>query len=520
MDRQRFLIPMLALITMWRLALLPTLELSPDEALALFYAKHPQGWYLEMGPLMPWLVKISTFIGGTGEQGVRWLAPVLALVASVCLWRLCRGVFDAVTATWTVVVLQVLPAFNIAALSMTSSIVSLTLLLGFVLALRMALHRHTVWDRMWWLAALCLLLALLADWRNGLAYVCAVAALALSRRRRHHLFSPGFVLVTVAVLLAGALFISWNVKMHWPSWEAGELEPGWSVWPNLLRWVLLASPVLLALLLWMLRSRSLGWRALTHDEALLLAVALPFALLDFGWGPRERWPHTGFLIWMALGIALLMQHNVSVLTLAIERKILLRSAALMLAGLQSMVLMRTDMLRSLGISWPLQKQVSSSHIYSYFLGADPSSSMMGWRQGTEVLAGILAAPAKPEQPAWFVIARHWPLAVMFDAYLPSEAKVFQPTPDHPRLQVLEQAEREHPFSVLPRYDVVNGGGSDYQGRHALYVSDDTSTAAPPSAIRRAFERWETLSVVRVMHAGQEVRTLKIFACYGYKPPDL
>ncbi|MDB6140595.1 MAG: hypothetical protein JWO94_3667, partial [Verrucomicrobiaceae bacterium] len=50
MDRQRFLLPALALLTVWRMALLPTVELSPDEALAALYGHHFQAWYLEMGP--------------------------------------------------------------------------------------------------------------------------------------------------------------------------------------------------------------------------------------------------------------------------------------------------------------------------------------------------------------------------------------------------------------------------------------------------------------------------------------
>jgi hypothetical protein len=108
MDRQRFLIPALALLTVWRLALLPTIELSPDEALALFYTKHPALWYLEMGPLVPWLVKLGTLIAGEGALGVRLFAPFLALAATLCLWRLVRGLLGIGVAAWTVLLLQVL----------------------------------------------------------------------------------------------------------------------------------------------------------------------------------------------------------------------------------------------------------------------------------------------------------------------------------------------------------------------------------------------------------------------------
>lgn len=520
MDRQRFLIPTLALITMWRLALLPTLELSPDEGLALFYSRHLQLWYLEMGPLVPWLVKLSTLLFGTGELGVRFMAPVLALVASICFWRLCRGVFDPNTAAWSVVVLQMVPAFNVAAISMTGSIVSLALLLAFVMALRHALHRAAKWDRMWGVTALCLLLAVLVDWRNGLAYVCALAALWESRRRRHHVISPGFSMVTLGMLVGIGCFVRWNMVNQWPSWEAGELEPVWQVWPNVLRWLMLGSPVLVALLVWAIGRCWRGRRSLGHDDVLVMAFVVPFALFDFAWGPRERWPHCGAMLWLVLGIGLLMHHNVAVLTMRIQRKIVLRSATLLLAALQSMVMMRTDFVRSLGLNWALQKDVAVKSSWSSFLWADPSSCMMGWKQTSDVVDQVLAASSTSGAEPWFVIARNWQLSVMLDAELPVSSPVMQPTADYPRIHVVESPEREHAISLLPRYDALVEGQSAFLGRHALYVSDQASTATPPSVIRRAFERWETLSIVRVMHAGQEVRTVKIFACYGYKPPDL
>lgn len=504
------------------MALLPTLELSPQESLALFYSQHLQLWYLEMGPLIPWLVKISTWWLGHGEMGVRFLAPLLALISCVCLWRLCRGVFDSNTAAWSVVVLQMVPAYNIAAISMTPAIVSVTLLLAFILAFRQALHRSAPWDRMWLISAVLLLLAVLTDWRNSLAYFCALVALWRSERRRHHVLSPGFALVTLGTLIGLGLFLRWNVALDWPSWEAGELEPVWQGWPNLLRWVLLVSPVLLVILLWAIRHTWRQWRRLGHDDILLVSFTLPFAVLDFAWGPRERWPDTGFLLWLVLAIALLMHHNVTVLTMRIQRKIALRSVTLLLAGLQSMMLMRTNMVRSLGIPWALSRSVDAGVPWRTFLWQDPSSGMMGWEiSAAPVLGKIIdAAAAQPGADPYFVIARNWQLAVSLEACLPSTTSLYQPTPGHPRVHVVEEPERAHPHSLLPRYDAVADGKSLFSGRHALYVTDLATSATPPPAIRRAFERWKTVSVHRVVNAGQEVRTLKIFACYGYKPPDL
>ena len=55
MQRQRFLFIALGLLTLWRWALLPVHELSPDEAFAMLRAQH--GWWgWDVGaPLLPFL---------------------------------------------------------------------------------------------------------------------------------------------------------------------------------------------------------------------------------------------------------------------------------------------------------------------------------------------------------------------------------------------------------------------------------------------------------------------------------
>jgi hypothetical protein len=61
--------------------------------------------------------------------------------------------------------------------------------------------------------------------------------------------------------------------------------------------------------------------------------------------------------------------------------------------------------------------------------------------------------------------------------------------------------------------------SAFAGRSAIYVTDDFDALAPPEAVQARFERCEVLSVARIMHAGNEVRWLKIFACHHGRKPD-
>ncbi|HRH99338.1 MAG TPA: glycosyltransferase family 39 protein, partial [Prosthecobacter sp.] len=140
MQRQRFLFAALGLLTLWRWALLPTLELAPDEALAVFRMKHGQiGGFFEMGPLVPLLARLGMLLGGGGEFGVRFFAPLLALAASLAVWRLMRGLFDAQIAGWAVVIINVLPAFNLAAVTLTPATMMFALVPVAALCLRIAL---------------------------------------------------------------------------------------------------------------------------------------------------------------------------------------------------------------------------------------------------------------------------------------------------------------------------------------------------------------------------------------------
>ncbi|MFM2143912.1 MAG: hypothetical protein RLZZ476_2456, partial [Verrucomicrobiota bacterium] len=72
MQRQRFLFLGLGLLTLWRWALLPTVELAPEEAFTALRAQH--GWWgaLEGGVLLPLLVKAGTAVFGVSEFGVRF----------------------------------------------------------------------------------------------------------------------------------------------------------------------------------------------------------------------------------------------------------------------------------------------------------------------------------------------------------------------------------------------------------------------------------------------------------------
>jgi hypothetical protein len=514
MDRHRYLIPALALLTVWRLALLPTSELAPLESLAAFYADHPQLWHVEMGPLTPWLVALGKLLAGSHELGVRLLAPLLAFVASVCFWRLTRGAFDATAASWAVVFLQVMPSWNLCSIHMTSATVGSTMLLAYATALRVGLHRVPAWHGAWWAAAALMSAAVLADWRNALAWICTALFFATDQKRWHHFLRPGWWLISAGAVLPVGMCLWWNWDYGWPLWYAGEAEPVWSGLFNAVRWSLLVSPGLLGLTLWALSRKQLRPNA---DHRLLLCFGLPFLLLDWGWGTREPWPHMGWPFAWAMGIAYMAQRTLDHVSSTTQRKILMRTGVIMLAAFVSVCLMRTDVVRHLGLGWKFQSYIRASHLYrSFFLG-DPSSAGFGWSKSSAVLDAALES--LPEGQQAFVIAQSWELAASLNYYLPESSVLWRPTSEHPKVHALQGLAPEHGFASYARYDSMLDPEHSFMGKLAIYVSD-TSRDSPPPELQQRFERWELISVVTIKHGGHPVRTLKLFACHGYRPLEL
>lgn len=490
MQRQRFLFAALGLLTLWRWALLPMLELAPDEALAVFRVKHGQWFsFYEIGPLVSLFARLGMLIGGSGEFGVRFFAPLLALAASLLIWRLARDLFDEQIAGWAVVITNVLPSFNLAAVTLTPASFACALVPAAALCVRRALLQADPQDRAWWAAAACVAGTALAQ-PPAFATMAAVAcAFALPEPLRHHLRSPGFKKVAAAWSVVALCWLVWQGGHGWPAFTAGHWLPEWRLLPNLLRWIVLASPLLLVLFTLAVRVGFTSAMLQSH-RSLPMAMLLPLAGIDFFYGTHECWPDTGGAVWMLFAALLLAHRSTVARTAVIEQKISLRTVTLVLAALQSAFLLHTDLPRTLGLSWPFSQKAAALTDWTRAFTSDPSKTLRGWRESANLVSAVLEQA--DGAGAWFVLASDWPLAVELDHYLSRPVGTVQ----------------------SPASDLRSFAGSS-----ALFVTEGRDVSAPPDSLKTSFQRTELLSIARVMHAGNEVRWLKIFACHDYRPPD-
>jgi 4-amino-4-deoxy-L-arabinose transferase-like glycosyltransferase len=489
MQRQRFLFAALGLLTLWRWALLPTLELAPDEALAVFRVKHGQfGGFFEVGPLVTLFAKAGMLIGGTNEFGVRFFAPLLALAASLVVWRLARDLYDAQTAGWAVVIVNVLPAFNLAAVTMSPALFACVLVPAAALCLRHALRHADPQHRAWWAVAACVAGTALAQPPAIGTMAAVVLVLFLSGQWRQHLHGSGLRVIATAWSVVVLSWLLWQGLQGWPSFAAWGWLPEWRLVPNLLRWIVLASPLVLALFVLAVRAGfSSGMSA--AQRSLPLVMLLPLAGIDFFYGPHACWPDMGGMVWMFFAALLLAHHGMEFDGAVIEQKISLRTVAIVLAALQSAFLLQTDLPRTLGLPWHFSQQPAAAADYTHLFTADPSQTQRGWRESARVVSAVLQQAEG--DGSWFVLANDWPLAVELDHYL-GQTEAVQSLADDLR-----------PFA----------------GRSALFVTEGRDANSVSDSLKSRFQRIELLTVARIMHAGNEVRWLKIFACHDYRPPD-
>jgi hypothetical protein len=341
-----------------------------------------------------------------------------------------------------------------------------------MLCLRLALlHAHPLhWA--WFATGACVAGSVMVAPPGFALLAGVIAALGWPNRLRHHLKAPGFLVIAVL----------WGIAMVLnEGWRAFEM-PALALAPNLFRWIMLASPMLITLLV-LVGRLIVPNAALVGMRAMPLGFTLPMAALDLLYGPWDRWPDAGGAAWL-LPAAIVLAHQGAVFgAMPSEQKISLRTIAIVCAALQSVFLMQSDLLRTLGVPWRFSGQLPPQAEWSRFFIADPSSVMRGWRESARLFDAALE-----KAPKSFSMASNVQMAAELEFYSKSGSRF------------VDLAELQ-------------------KGCDVLFITDDPAAVKPPPELEARFASWELLSVARVMHAGNEVRWLKIFSCHDFRPPE-
>ena len=228
---------------------------------------------------------------------------------------------------------------------------------------------------------------------------------------------------------------------------------------------------------------------------------------------------------------------------SILQKLALATAAL----LTLFFVWNTDLVRAAGVDcWPYAVDPDTEtreHSFSEVVRdpclllervGDHTARLRGWRTTADHLGSWVEAAAEESGGEIFAIANRYQSATALNFYLADSLPLIQPSPRHPRVHTTESPVIEHQFSFWPSYahvesveevptedgDTLRVERSPFMGKAALYVSDDPIRWSPPDRIKNTFAEWHLVDIVNVLRRGHLVRTIKIFACYGYSGSDL
>ncbi len=352
MHRQRFLLPALVVLTVARYLLLPLTALSEFEQGLLRLAPQETAWSEGLSPLLFAMVKAGTGLLGGNAFGVRCFAPLLIFAASWLLWEVARGLFDNTTAAWALVIFQMTPAVNVAAVTMTLSTTGIAASAGILAALRLALHRNHPFRLQWLLLAAALVLAFLLDWRLLMLAVSAGASLAITARGRRALMRwPVLPALAGGLGIAVTIFVAWNSEHAWTALSPlpqGEPLPFWK--KMLLHLPLAFSPLLLLALGWALVESALR-RPLSYPVAFLYAFTWALVTLDILCWTGLPWPHCGTGAWLAPSAILLAHQALQSERAPLKKLLWLRASVILLAAVQTCWMMQGGLQKLLGFPW-------------------------------------------------------------------------------------------------------------------------------------------------------------------------
>jgi hypothetical protein len=517
-SRLYLLLGFLFLLTLFRLILAGSYELSPDEAYYYFWAQHPDICYYSKGPGVALAILASTTLFGATEFGVRFFSPFLGLGTSLLVYLLAFKLYREKVAFWTVITLNLIPIFNVGSIVMTIDTLSIFFWTAALYTTWIALEKNEI--KYWLLTGLCIGLGFLSKYTNAFQLLSILILLVSVKKFRLQLLRPGFYLM----LLVFAFFllppVIWNSQHDWITMAhlsaRGALDrPLPASFSEFLKFlggqIGVYSPLLfIGFFIALFTSIRKSFR--NSKVCFLISFCWPllltYCILAFRKAGEPNWTAPGFVSLGILATSWWLD-RVKLNKLMGSASI----AALIVGGLLTIVSLNTDLVRTLGI--PLS--------YS----ADPSSRLRGWKTDTERIEEFRNEFEKLHNEKVFLIGNKYQTSSMIGFYLKEKR---EEGPGHPPVYIPESQDFQNEYSFWPRYDqfivpknpvkqntdfTEQTGVNPFIDRDALYITDRPESS-PPSSIQNAFSRWELVKVFQLDRRNLPLRQIRVFACYQYQ----
>lgn len=290
----------IALLTLYKLWLCTTFDVTGDEAHYWMWAQNLDASYYSKPPAVAYTIWLGTALFGDTELGMRWPAVLLSAGTAWLLYSFARRLFGPENAWLTLLLACVAPMFALGSVVMTIDPLSVF----FWTAAMITFWRAKESDGLAWWCATGLLVGLgaLSKYTNLaqlLSFALFLGWQAELRGRRKLWIGLG--LTTLVTLACFSPVLWWNASKHWITVthvaESGNLDSGFRLKPlSVLEWLGgqagVLSPLVFLGVLWLafrppaaLRGRA----ELRYALSLFLPLFLGYTLLSFNRASNANW---------------------------------------------------------------------------------------------------------------------------------------------------------------------------------------------------------------------------------------
>jgi len=465
------------------------LDLIPDEAYYWTWAERLAVGYHTKGPVIAWIIRISTALSGHTEFAVRMGAVVASFAGTIITFHLTDKLFKSPRAGFVAVMLvTVAPLFAVGSILMTPDT---PLFCFWVLSLYyMVQGLEGKRPRPWYLLGLWMGLGILTKYMMLVFPLLMFGYIAAAPEHKHWLRkSEPYVAVSLALLLCIPLLM-WNAQHDWLiishlTGRGGLTRPGWlpdlqKIGDNAAGQLAVVGPFILGLIIVPFIKLN-RWYQETKNPALLMIAwfSIPiigfFALLGLFKKVEPNWTAIAFLPLIVLAAAWWSREEGE----SRGRKIILWSN-IAVTLLLVLVLHLPSLLMYAGISLPPKM--------------DPTNRFQGWRDLAYHLDDTLEE--YPEDMV-FVLTENQHIA--------SEVAFYMDALDITFVQPYRQRNTQFQFWPGPNTQI---------GKDALYVALDN--AEIPLEVVKTFDYVGSPSRVRILNKGVLVRCFSVYHCENFR----
>jgi 4-amino-4-deoxy-L-arabinose transferase-like glycosyltransferase len=187
-----FLIGFLIILTGIRWWLAASAELSPNESYYYLWAQHPDISYYSKGPGVALAIMGGTSLFGPTEFGVRFLSPLLALGTSAFVYLLALRLFREKVAFWSVIVLNLLPVFNVESILITVGSLSIFFWAAALYVFWLSIERSPRFSIFWPMTGVLIGMGFLCQYENAFQLFSILFFLCVVPRYISDLARPNF----------------------------------------------------------------------------------------------------------------------------------------------------------------------------------------------------------------------------------------------------------------------------------------------------------------------------------------